>query len=160
MAIRGAVDEEWNEYIARMPLVRGFKFGLVVAACYSCFAILSIFIYFVTRALFGRAPINEIGSAARGLMWIIPAYFVGFAVAGMFFACASHVSNRVLRFTLVGLLCGTSIYGAVGISISFLDGKPFDAAEIASTAAGLGLLFGFLGLVMGCLDTWRERRRT
>ena len=143
-----------------MTLVRGFKFGLVAAAYFSCVAILRILVYFVSRALFGRAPVNEIGSAARGLMWIIPAYFVGFAVAGMFFAVASHISSRVLRFTLVGFLCGTSIYGAVGIGISFLDGKPFDAAEIASTAAGLGLLFGFLGFVLGCLDTWRERRRT
>jgi hypothetical protein len=69
------------------------------------------------------------------------------------------VSIRVLRYPLVGFLCGTSIYGTVGISSNFLDGKPFDAAEIATTGGGLGLLWGFLGLVMGALDTWRERRR-
>jgi hypothetical protein len=159
MAIGHGDDDQWNQCITRMPLARGFHLGLVFAACISCVAILCIAVVVLIRALLGRMPVSDLGSAARLLMWVIPGYFAGFAAAGVFFAIVSRVSIRVLRYMLVGFLCGTSIYGAVGISSNFLDRKPFDAVEIATTAGALGLLCGFLGLVMGALDTWRERRR-
>jgi hypothetical protein len=152
-------DDQWNDYVTCMPLARGFRFGLLFAAGISSVAVVRIAFAMLLRTLYGRMSVDDFGSAARLLMWVVPGYFAGFALAGVFYAVASHVSIRVLRYTLVGFLCGTSIYGAVGISSNFLDGKPLNAAEIASTAGGLGLLFGFLGLVMGALDTWRERRR-
>jgi H+/Cl- antiporter ClcA len=93
------------------------------------------------------------------LEFAVPGYFFGFPIAGALFATASHLNNRMLRYAVTGLLCGTAIYGVMGISVAFIDGTALDWNEIATTAGVLGCFFALLGFVMGALDEWRERRR-
>jgi hypothetical protein len=127
-----------------------------LAALISCLVILRVCIAALGFALFGHAAFGAVGWL---LLWIIPAYFVGFGLAGVLFAAATHLRSRVLRYSVTGCLCGSSIYGAVGLSMDLSDGKGPNVADNATRVAILGIAFGIVGIVLGVLDTWRERRR-
>jgi hypothetical protein len=145
--------------VAQMPLRRGLQAGLFFATFTSLVVLVRIIIAVVGFTLLGPRPAGDLGEVGRLLVFVIPGYFLGFSVAGVLFAAASHVRPRVLRYSLSGFLCGTSLYGAMGIGSDLMDGKSPNWIEIAGIAGSLGLLWGVLGFVMAVLDWRRERRR-
>jgi hypothetical protein len=153
-------SDPWTEDGTRTSLKRGFLLGLYMATGMSCVAIARIALAVAGFSFFGHSPaIGEVGAVGWLLVWVIPGYFVGFGIAGVLLAIASHLGNRVIRYTLSGFFC-SSIYGAVGISSDLADGKTPDLADVATTVAILGLAFAAVGFVLGVLDSIRARRRT
>ena len=147
------------ELPTRVPLRSGIRGGLFFAVAISVFAIGRMVLALAGIAISGHfEAARDLPSITRLLEFAIPGYFLGFPIAGALYATASQLNNRMLRYAITGLLCGTAIYGAMGASMAFMDGKALDWKEIATTAGVLGCVFALLGLVMGALDEWRERR--
>jgi hypothetical protein len=151
--------EEWSTSSKRMTLHDGFNGGLVFAALISCVAVLRFALAMFGIALFSRSSLTHDGvSAGKLLLLVIPGYFVGFSLAGILLAATSHLSNRVLRYGLSGFFCGSSIYGAMGISASLSGSKLSDMREGATFGLVVGTVCGVIGIVLGVLDSWRERK--
>jgi hypothetical protein len=143
----------------RVSLRSGIGGGLFFAVAFSVFAVGRIVLALAGFAISGHfEAARDLPSVTRLLEFAIPGYFLGFPIAGALYATASHLNNRILRYAITGLLCGTAIYGAMGLSVDLMDGKALDWIEIATAAGVLGCFFALLGLVMGALDEWRERR--
>ena len=140
MASENHTTDLWDDYITRMPLLRGLKIGLFFAAGVTVIALVRVAIGVVALILGDPSRVLKFGSEGHLMLWVIAGYVVGFGVAGVLFAAVSHVRNRVVRYTISGLLCGTSIYGAIGIIPDLMDGKTPDWTEIAGIAGLLGLV--------------------
>jgi hypothetical protein len=143
----------------RVPMQSGIQGGLFFAVFVSVVAVGGVLISILGVAIRGQfQAARDLPTIARLLEFAIPGYFLGFPVAGVLFAAASHLKSRMLRYALTGLLCGTAIYGAMGVSVGFIDATIIDWKEIGSIAGGLGVVWALLGLIMAALDDWRERR--
>ncbi|HEV7704523.1 MAG TPA: hypothetical protein VGO46_09530 [Gemmatimonadaceae bacterium] len=143
-----------------MSLRDGVRGGFFFAALISGVAIIRVAIAISGFALVRHAGATSVASGAGWLLlWVIPAYFVGFGIAGAGLAATSHLSNPILRYGLSGALCGSSIYGAIGIGADLADGKALSLWETVTTIAVFGALFFLTGAVLGAWDMWKRRHR-
>jgi hypothetical protein len=160
MSIMDDTDSRSIVLPMRVTLRSGVRGGLFFAVAFSIIAVGRVVVGVVGLAMGDRfEAARDLPTVVRVLEFVIPGYFLGFSIAGVFFAAASQLKNRMLRYALTGLLCGAAIYSAMGISGAFIDAKAIDWREVGEIAGGLGIFFGLLGFVMGALDESRERRR-
>ncbi len=149
----------WDAEFTRMPLRAGIKAGILFAVGFSAIAIVRVAVFLIETAVLGHGhSTHDLGDAGRLFAFVIPAYFVGNMVAGALFSLVSYIPFRMIRYTLTGFLCGTAIYGAVGVAIPLVDRKPLDWKEIETIAGIMGIAWATLGFAMSILDWNRERR--
>jgi len=142
-----------------VSLRSGIRGGLYFAAFISVIAVGRLIIRVAEFAISGHLQAaHDLPYIARLLEFVVPACFIGFSIAGVFLAAASHLKSRMLRYPVTGVLCATAIYGAVGVSADFMDGKGLDLKDIATFLGVIACFFAVLGFVMGALDEWRDRR--
>jgi hypothetical protein len=159
MSSNNRADSRSIELPTGVSLRSGVRSGLFFAAAISAVAVGRIALALAVVAISGHfQAARDLPSITRLLEFVIPAYFVGFSIAGALYAGASHLTSRMLRYPVAGVLCGSAIYGAVGVSVDVMDGKGLDWKDIGTFVGVIACFFAVLGFLMGALDEWRERR--
>ena len=119
------------------------RIAFVSASLLSAFACSVALIVAVGGAL--RAWRSDWWKTPGALGLIVPAYFVGFYLAGWAWDALRPIETRFIGYVLRWGLAGTAIYGAVAVVFPFFNDEPVSLKVSLGIAVLLGGLWALIG---------------
>jgi hypothetical protein len=116
------------------------RVGVFVAAGFSLIAIALLGLATAAELLRGTASWREFGEALRMILFLVPAYFVGFWLAGTAFDASRRIAHRIEGYVLRGSLGLASVYGAVGVVLPLVDPEFESWLFVLALTAGFAVL--------------------
>lgn len=122
----------------------GRRIGFLMGGALSALACAMVLLDTIARVThLGWAPRWWQEPVALGV--IIPAYFVGFYLAGWVWDALRPVHDRFIGYVLRWGLAGVAIYGAIAVAMPFLDDEPMSLQESLGFIEYIGAVWALIG---------------
>ena len=121
----------------------GRRIGFLIGGALSALACGMVLLFIIARVTHG---VRE--RWWQGLGWLgflIPAYFVGFYLAGWVWDVLRPVHDRFIGYVLRWWLAGVAIYGTVALVMPFMDDEPTSLQEAVGIVGIISSIWALIG---------------